>query len=78
MENNQKEHILLLVKDGYLVSLFTLLNIYKLENGQYAVDYKVTERRDTQELFEDISKAVDRFLELKHEKQLGYEYEVET
>jgi len=56
--------------EGYAVSFGAILFVYRLENGQYAVDYE-----DGQQLFAEPEAAVAAFLKIRHEHQVGFDYE---
>jgi hypothetical protein len=70
---------LLRQKIGFGVELFDVLSIDELEDGTF----RILDQRDwTQEIckgeeyiFKDVKKAVDKFLALRQERQLGYDFE---
>jgi hypothetical protein len=58
---------------GYEVSLFGDLYLRELEDCRFAVGFQ--SKLGSEELFEDLPHAVDRFLCLRHEHKLGVDYE---
>ena len=80
---------------GFEVGLFTMLTIYQLEDGRFAISnndvhgesfdnpyqmsddsYGYDERGDEcEEIYEDLDTAVDRFLQLREIRELGFDIE---
>lgn len=70
---------LLRQKMGFGVELFDVLSIDELEDGTF----RILDQRNWEEdickgeelIFKDVKDAVDKFLALREERQLGYDYE---
>lgn len=64
---------------GFGVELFNVLSIDELEDGSF----RILDQRDTdadicageEYIFTDVKEAVDKFLALREERQLGYDFE---
>jgi tRNA threonylcarbamoyladenosine biosynthesis protein TsaE len=67
----------LLKSDAGLASDFmTILRVWPLENGQFCVNYEPpTDEVEYEKVFETAEEAVADFMRLRHERQLGYDYE---
>jgi hypothetical protein len=64
---------------GFEIGLFDMLCMYQLEDGRFAVYnqtdcYKSLSEAD-EYLFEKAPDAVDLFLKLRHDRQLGFDHE---
>jgi hypothetical protein len=64
---------------GFGVELFDVLSIDELEDGTFRVlDQRNWEEeicKGEEHIFKDVKEAVDKFLALREERQLGYDFE---
>lgn len=64
---------------GFGVELFDVLSIDELEDGTYRIlDQRNWEEeicKGEEHIFKDVKEAVDKFLALRAERQLGYDFE---
>ena len=65
---------LVIQKAAYSVDLFTYLAIFRLENGEFAVNWELGEEKGSQE-FKEPEKAVQKFLDMRHQLKLGFDYD---
>jgi len=68
---------------GFEVNLFAMLDIHQLEDGRYRImntdvheeDGYAYDVDDGEEIYENLNEAVERFLQLRKSRRLGYDFE---
>jgi hypothetical protein len=64
---------------GFGVELFGLLSIDELEDGRFRIfdqrDHHADLCQGEEHIFKDVKDAVDKFLELRQDRMLGYDFE---
>lgn len=63
-------------KEGYDLELFGTIWVGRYENGQYGVTDE-NDPDETEYLFDTAKEALDKFIELREQYHLGYDYEIE-
>jgi hypothetical protein len=74
-EDKVVEALVIVISAGFQVDVFTLLCVRPLEDGRFAVTYHPETNAGPEEVFDDARAAVTRFIELRHERRLGLDYE---
>jgi hypothetical protein len=62
--------------EGFGVELFDQMGLMRLCNGRFGVWYEDSDESHMEE-FDEPEEAVDRFLELRDQRELGYDFEAE-
>ena len=65
---------ILLHPAAYHLGIFGMIEIRSVEDGRFAV-YADKEIMEDEELYENVNDAINRFLDLREEHQIGLEYE---
>ena len=73
MKYRQSIYDVITADPGFEINLFDMLYVYRLEDGQYCVCWG----SDAEVIFKDPWEAVDAFLKIRNEREIGFDFESE-